>query len=186
MAALSGKTILILATHGFEQAELDVPHAKLREAGATVHVAAPEAGEIKGWAHTDWGKPVKVDKTLDQVGPEGYDAIVLPGGQMNPDTLRGNPRAISLIRDFFKQGKVVAAVCHAPWLLIDSGIAKGTRLTSYKTIKPDLVNAGARWEDRAVIADEGVVTSRNPDDLPVFVAKIIEEVGEGRHQRRAA
>lgn len=186
MGSLSGKTIMILATHGFEQSELDVPHAKLREAGATVHVVSPEAGEIKGWAEKNWGKPVKVDKTLDQVRPDGYDAIVLPGGQMNPDTLRGNPQALSLIRDFFKHGKVVAAICHAPWLLIDSGIAKGRRLTSYKTIKQDLVNAGAHWEDSAVIADEGVVTSRNPDDLPVFVTKIIEEINEGRHQRQAA
>ncbi len=186
MATLAGKTILILATHGFEQSELDVPHAKLKEAGATVHVASPEAGEIKGWNHTDWGTPVKVDKSLDEVDAGAYDAIVLPGGQMNPDTLRGNPKAVSLVRSFFEQGKVVAAVCHAPWLLIDAGIAKGRRLTSFKTIKTDLINAGARWEDETVIADEGVVTSRNPDDLPAFVDKIVEEVREGRHQRRAA
>lgn len=186
MASLNGKSILILATHGFEQSELEVPLAKLKEAGATVHVASPESGEIKGWDKKDWGKAVKVDKGLDETRADAYDAIVLPGGQMNPDTLRGNDKAIALIKEFFAQGKVVAAVCHAPWLLIDSGIAKGRRLTSYKTIKQDLVNAGAQWEDSEVVTDKGVVTSRNPGDLPAFVAKIIEEVNEGRHERRAA
>lgn len=186
MGSLSGKSILILATNGFEQSELDVPHAKLKEAGATVHVVSPEAGEITGWDQKDWGKAVKVDKTLDQVRADAYDAIVLPGGQMNPDTLRGTPEALSLIKDFFAQGKVVAAVCHAPWLLIDTGIAKGRKVTSYKTIKQDMINAGAQWEDSAVVNDKGVITSRKPDDLPAFVAKIIEEVNEGRHERRAA
>jgi protease I len=186
MSNLAGKTILILATHGFEQSELDVPHAELKKAGATVHVVAPEAGEIKGWKHTDWGTPVKVDKTLDQVSAKDYDAIVLPGGQMNPDTLRGNDKALALIKEFFAQGKIVAAVCHGPWLLIDTGIAKGRKLTSWPTLKQDLLNAGALWEDREVVTDKGVVTSRKPDDLPAFVAKIIEEVREGRHERRAA
>lgn len=185
-SSLAGKRILILATNGFEQSELDIPHAKLKEAGATVHVASPEAGEITGWDQKDWGKAVKVDRTLDEVSADAYDAIVLPGGQMNPDTLRGNPQALNLIKTFFQQGKVVAAVCHAPWLLIDTGIAKGRRLTSYKTIRQDMINAGAQWEDSTVVADKGVVTSRNPDDLPAFVAKIIEEVNEGRHERRAA
>jgi protease I len=185
-SSLAGKRILILATNGFEQSELDIPHTKLKEAGATVHIASPEAGEITGWDQKDWGKAVKVDRTLDEVSADAYDAIVLPGGQMNPDTLRGNPQALSLIKTFFQQGKVVAAVCHAPWLLIDTGIAKGRRLTSYKTIRQDMLNAGAQWEDSTVVADKGVVTSRNPDDLPAFVAKIIEEVNEGRHERRAA
>jgi len=186
MADIAGKKILILATHGFEQSELDVPHAALRKAGATVDVVSPEAGEIRGWQHKDWGRPVKVDRTLDQVRADDYDAIVLPGGQMNPDTLRGNDAALALIKAFFEQGKVVAAVCHGPWLLIDTGIAKGRKLTSYKTIRQDLVNAGAAWEDREVVTDKGIVTSRKPDDLPAFVAKIIEEVREGRHERRAA
>lgn len=185
-SSLAGKSILILATNGFEQSELDIPHTKLKEAGATVHVASPEAGEITGWDQKDWGKAVKVDRTLDEVSADAYDAIVLPGGQMNPDTLRGNPKALSLIKTFFQQGKVVAAVCHAPWLLIDTGIAEGRRLTSYKTIRQDMINAGAQWEDSTVVADNGVVTSRNPGDLPAFVAKIIEEVNEGRHERRAA
>lgn len=186
MSKLAGKNILILATNGFEQSELEIPLAKLQEAGATVHVASPETGEIKGWDKKDWGRAVQVDKNLDGVVVDAYDAIVLPGGQMNPDTLRGNEAAMALIKEFFDQGKVVAAVCHAPWLLIDTGIAKGRRLTSYKTIKQDLINAGAIWEDAAVVTDKGVVTSRQPDDLSAFVAKIIEEVGEGRHERTAA
>ncbi|KQU51807.1 glutamine amidotransferase [Bosea sp. Leaf344] len=186
MSALSGKSILILATHGFEQSELEVPQAKLKEAGATVHVVSPEAGEIKGWDKKDWGRAVKVDKALDQASAADYDAIVLPGGQMNPDTLRANPQALALIKSFFEQGKVVAAVCHAPWLLIDTGIAKGRRLTSYNTMKQDMINAGAQWEDSEVVTDKGVVTSRKPDDLPAFVAKIIEEINEGKHERRAA
>jgi protease I len=186
MGQLSGKSILILATNGFEQSELDVPHGELQAAGATVHIASPETGEITGWDQKDWGKAVKVDLALDQVSVGDYDAIVLPGGQMNPDTLRGEPKALALIKAFFDQGKVVAAVCHAPWLLIDTGIARGRRLTSYKTIKQDMINAGAQWEDSPVVTDKGVVTSRNPDDLPAFVAKIIEEVLEGRHTRSQA
>ena len=186
MSDLAGKKILILATNGFEQSELEVPQRDLKAAGATVEVASPESGEIKGWDKKDWGRAVKVDRSLDAVSADQYDAIVLPGGQMNPDTLRGNDKALALIKSFFEQGKVVAAVCHAPWLLIDTGIAKGRKLTSYKTIKQDLVNAGAQWEDSTVVTDKGVVTSRNPDDLPAFVAKIIEEVNEGRHERQAA
>jgi len=186
MSVLAGKSILILATNGFEQSELEVPQAKLKEAGATVHVASPESGEIKGWDKKDWGRAVKVDEALDAVDASSYDAIVLPGGQMNPDTLRGNGKALALIKELFSQGKVVAAVCHAPWLLIDTGIAKGRKLTSYKTIKQDLINAGADWQDAEVVTDKGVVTSRQPDDLPAFVAKIIEEVREGLHKRQAA
>ncbi len=165
---------------------MEVPHAKLKAAGATVHVASPESGEIKGWDNKDWGRSTKVDKALDQVDASEYDAIVLPGGQMNPDTLRGNEAALKLIKEFFNQGEVVAAVCHAPWLLIDTGIAKGRKFTSYKTIKHDLINAGANWQDAEVVADKGVVTSRKPDNLPAFVAKIIEEVQEGLHDRKAA
>ena len=186
MGALTGKNVLILATHGFEQSELEVPQAKLKEAGATVDVASPEAGEIRGWDKKEWGRAVKVDKQIEAVDPSSYDAIVLPGGQMNPDTLRGNDKALSLIKTFFDQGKVVAAVCHGPWLLINTGIAKGRKVTSWPTLKQDLINAGANWQDAEVLTDEGIVTSRKPDDLPAFVAKIIEEVREGRHDRKAA
>jgi protease I len=183
---LDGKRILIVATTGFEQSELEVPRDRLKAAGATVEIAAPEAGSIKGWDKTDWGRPVNVDKKLSEAKVADYDAVVLPGGVMNPDHLRVNPEAIELIRGFFDSGKTVAAICHAPWLLIEAGIAKSRKMTSYKTIKTDVMNAGAMWEDSEVVTDNGVITSRNPGDLEAFSKKIIEEVKEGKHQRRAA
>ncbi len=186
MADIAGKKIAILATNGFEQSELEVPLKKLREAGATVDVVSPEPGEIKGWDMKDWGRPVKVDKTLGEVSAQDYDAIVLPGGQLNPDYLRVNQQAIAFITDFYTAGKTVAAVCHAPWLLIEAGILKGHRATSYKSIKTDVINAGGQWLDEEVVTDQGLITSRQPSDLDAFSAKIIEEVREGKHERRFA
>jgi protease I len=183
---LSGKSVAILATHGFEQSELEVPRDRLKAAGATVHVVSPETGEIKGWKEKDWGRPVKVDRSLDDVSVDDYHAIVLPGGQINPDLLRVNAKAIEFIRAFFDQKKVVAAVCHAPWLLIETGIAKGRKMTSYHSIKTDVINAGGKWEDSEVVTDMGIITSRKPDDLEAFSAKIIEEIAEGRHTERSA
>jgi len=183
---LDNKKIAILATHGFEQSELEVPRDKLKAAGAIVHVISLEPGEIKGWDKKDWGRPVKVDKTLDQVNANDYDAVVLPGGQINPDLLRVEPKALAFIKDIFNQKKIVAAVCHAPWLLVETGIAKGRKMTSYKSIKTDVINAGAKWEDSEVVVDNGVITSRNPGDLNAFSAKIIEEMREGKHSQRSA
>jgi protease I len=183
---LTGKKIAILATNGFEQSELELPRDRLEKAGATVDIVSLAAGEIKGWDKKDWGRTVKVDKTLDQVSASDYDALVLPGGQINPDLLRVEPKALNFIKDVFNAKKIVAAVCHAPWLLIEVGIAKGRRMTSYNSIKTDVINAGARWEDSEVVIDQGLITSRNPGDLEAFSAKIIEEVKEGRHAQRSA
>jgi protease I len=183
---LNGKRIAILATNGFEQAELEIPRDRLKKSGATVDIVSLAPGEIKGWDKKDWGRPVNVDKTLDEVSAADYDAVVLPGGQINPDLLRVEPKALGFIKEIFDAKKVVAAVCHAPWLLIETGIAKGRKMTSFKSIKTDVANAGAKWEDSEVVVDQGVITSRNPGDLEAFSSKIIEEVREGRHTTRSA
>lgn len=186
MQNLNGKAIAILATNGFEQSELEVPLEKLKQAGADVHVISLKSGEIKGWNDKDWGNSVKVDKVLDDVSSADYDAIVLPGGQINPDLLRVEAKALDFIKSFWTDKKVVAAICHAPWLLVETGIVKGRKVTSYPSVKTDVINAGGLWEDSKVVADQGLVTSRNPDDLDAFCEKIAEEINEGRHERRAA
>ena len=182
MTDLTGKTIYILATDGFEQSELTVPLEKLRGMGATVHVVAPGgADSIKGWDETDWGESVPVDLDLAKAGPGDADALVLPGGQINPDKLRAEEAAVALIRGFAEAGKPVAAICHAPWLLIEAGLASGRRMTSFASIRTDLRNAGAEVVDEAPVVDGNIITARNPDDLPAFVEAIAEAVaGEAR------
>ena len=184
MSRLNGKKIAILATNGFEQSELEEPLSALRDAGADVHVVSPESGEIKGWDASDWGRAVKVDRELSGVTSDDYDALVLPGGQINPDKLRSDPKVVSFVREFFNSKKPLAAICHAPWLLIEADIVRGRDVTSYKSIKTDVVNAGGKWHDEEVVVHQALITSRNPGDLPAFIAKIIEEVEEGRHEDR--
>ena len=187
MPKIKNAKILILATDGFEQSELEMPREKLKDAGALVHVVAPvtrqDKKSIRGWKDKDWGSAVPVDRDLSDASEGFYDALVLPGGQMNPDTLRATPEAMDLIRAFVVSGKPIAAICHAPWLLIEANAVRGRKATSYESIKTDLINAGADWRDEAVVTDQGIITSRNPGDLEAFVAKIIEEVEEGKHER---
>jgi protease I len=186
MADISDRKVAILATNGFEQSELEHPLKALRDAGATVHVIAPDGGEIRGWDGDDWGQKVKVDHTLDAVKSADYDALMLPGGQINPDVLRMNNDAVSFVRAFWDAKKPIGAICHAPWLLIEAGVIDGRNVTSYPSIRTDVENAGGKWQDSEVVCDQALVTSRNPDDLPAFCAKLIEEIAEGKHRSRAA
>ena len=173
------KRVLILATNGFEQSELTKPKANLEKAGIETTVVSLESGEIKGWDTDDWGDSVKVDKTLDEVSScEGYDALLLPGGQINPDLLRVEDRAVALVKDFAKAGKPIAAICHAPWLLIEADVVQGKTATCYKSIRTDLKNAGANVVDQEVAIDGNLITSRNPNDIPAFSKALIEAVGE--------
>lgn len=178
---LQGKKVAILATDGFEQEELESPRQALDEAGALTEIVSPKGGMIKGWKHTEWGDQFEVDRTLGNANPHDYDALVLPGGVMNPDKLRANSDAVEFVRDFFRHGKPVAAICHGPWTLINAGVVEGRRMTSYKSIQADLENAGADWVDEEVVVDNGLVTSRQPSDLPAFNRKMIEEFAEGPH-----
>jgi len=171
---LDGKRIAILATHGFEQSELFDPKDALEDEAAEVDVVAPESGTIRGWDHTEWGDSVKVDATLDDADPNDYDALMLPGGVMNPDKLRMNDDATAFARSFFVDGKPVAAICHGPQLLIECDVVRGREMTSYPAIATDLKNAGAKWVDREVVEDDGLVTSRRPADLEAFNEKMIE------------
>ena len=181
MATLENRRVAILTEEGFEQVELTSPKMALKDAGAIVHVISPKSGNIKAWDKTNWGIEVDVDKQLDEVSPDDYDALVLPGGVMNPDKLRQNKEAIAFVTAFLKEGKPVAAICHGPQMLIETGLIKGRKLTSFPSLQTDLKNAGAEWVDEEVVVDNGLITSRTPADLPAFNKKAIEEFAEGVH-----
>ncbi len=178
---LAGRKVAVLATDGFEQSELEKPVAALKAAGAQVEVVSPKSGSIQGWSHQEKGDTVPVDRELSAANAADYDSIVLPGGVMNPDALRLEPKAIDFIKHFVTTKKPIAAICHGPWTLINAGAVDGKEMTSWPSLEADLKNAGANWVDREVVVDDGLVTSRKPDGLPAFCAKMIEEFAEGRH-----
>jgi protease I len=184
MVSLKGKKIAILATDGFEQVELTEPRKALDDAGATTVIVSPKKGEIKGWELKDWGDTVTVDKVLDDANPNEYDALVLPGGVMNPDHLRMEPRAVNFVRQFASTGKTVAAICHGAWTLLEAGVLRGKTVTSWPSLKTDLKNAGANWVDQEVVTDGNFIFSRKPDDIPAFSKAIIESVSTA--ERHAA
>lgn len=186
MQNLSGKKVAILVANGFEQVELTSPKEALEQAGAKTYIISPERAQVKGWDEDNWGDSFDVDVALSEAKAEDYNALLLPGGVINPDVLRTQGEALSFVRDFFKQHKPVAAICHGPWTLIEAGVVEGRQMTSYKSIQTDLKNAGANWVDEEVVVDQGLVTSRNPDDLPAFNAKLVEEVAEGKHEKQVA
>ncbi len=184
MSKLAGKKVAILVANFFEQVEMTKPRAALEEAGAEVKIVSPDDGEIQGMNHEKLGDKFDVDLTLEDASAEEFDALMIPGGTMNPDTLRSTPKALEFTKHFFREGKPVAAICHAPWVLIDAGVVRGRKLTSWPAIKTDIKNAGGNWVDEEVVVDNGLVTSRKPDDIPAFNKKMIEEIGEGRHAKQ--
>lgn len=179
---LENKKIAVLFTTGVEQVELEEPVRALRDANAQVVLVSPERGEVKAWQKDKWGDRITVDQPLDEARADDFDALFIPGGVMNPDYLRQNEDAVAFVRDFFEQEKPVAAICHGPWMLVEADVVEGRTVTSYPSLKTDLMNAGARWVNREVVVDSGLVTSRNPGDLEPFIAKMIEEFQEGRHE----
>jgi protease I len=183
---LKDRKVAILVANGFEQVELLEPRKALDQAGAKTFVVSPEKNKVRGWNFTEWGEDVAVDVALDSANSKDYEALMLPGGVMNPDTLRMNPAAVRFVKSFFDEGKPVAAICHAPWMLVEADVVRGRKVTSYYSIRTDVRNAGGDWQDQEVIVDNGLVTSRKPDDIPAFNRKMIEEFTEGRHQSRKA
>lgn len=179
---LRGKRIAALVDHGFEQSELVEPKEALERAGAQVDVVSPQPKKVKGWKHGNWADEVPVDRRLDEVTPGEYDALLLPGGVMNPDRLRINEKAVLFVKAFVDSGMPIAAICHAPWTLIEAGGVRGRRVTSWPSLATDLRNAGAQWVDEECVVDNGLVTSRKPDDIPAFNRKMIEEFAEGQHE----
>lgn len=182
MATLTGKKVAILTENGFEESELTSPKKALEEAGATVHIVSPQKEKVKGWNHDHWSIEVPVDKNLSNANAEDYDALVVPGGVMNPDLMRLNEDCVEFAQHFLEAGKPLAAICHGPQLLIETKLLAGRKMTSYASVKTDLVNAGVQWEDKEVVVDKGLVTSRSPKDLEAFNKKIIEEIREGVHE----
>lgn len=178
---IKGKKVAILTENGFEEVELTSPMNALEAAGAEVHVISPQEGQVKAWNHDHWSIEIPVHASLDAANPEDYDMLLLPGGVMNPDKLRSNKTAVAFAQHFIEQGKPLAAICHGPQLLIETGMLDGRTMTSYPSIRTDLVNAGVNWVDQEVAVDNGLVTSRSPEDLEAFNKKMIEELGEGRH-----
>lgn len=181
---LEGKKVAILVANGFEQVELIKPKEALEDEGAVTKIISTETGKVKGWNHKEWGDTFAVDTNLEAADPEEYDALLIPGGVMSPDHLRKDEKAVNFVKKFFESGKPVAAICHAPWMLAEAEVVRGRRLTSYPSIKTDLKNAGAHWVDEEVVADNGLVTSRSPKDIPAFNKKMIEEFREGIHSER--
>jgi len=181
---LTGKKIAILVADGFEQVEMTAPRKALEDTGAVAHIISPNSDSVKGWQHTDWGDAFDVDVPLVKADAGAYDALLLPGGVMNPDKLRWNEKAVAFVTEFLKAGKPIAAICHGPWTLIETGGIKGRTVTSWPSLKTDLRNAGATWVDERVVVDEGLVTSRKPDDIPAFNQKMIEEFAEGVHMNQ--
>lgn len=186
MKDIAGKKVAILVADNFEQVEMTGPRKALDQSGVATFIVSPAKGEVKGVNHDQPGDEFKVDVPLDEARESDYDAILIPGGLMSPDQLRSTPKAVEFVKGFFKSGKPIFAICHGPWLLVEAGIAKGMKLTSWPAIQTDLKNAGADWVDAEVVTEEGVVTSRKPDDIPAFNEKILEELAEGKHQRHAA
>ena len=181
---LRNKRVAVLVDNGFEQSELMEPRKALQEAGARADVISPHTGKVKGWQHTNWGEEIPVDRTLDEAKPDEYDALLLPGGVMNPDKLRANQAAVRFVKHFVDSGKPIAAICHGPWTLIEAGATRGRKMTSWPSLQSDLRNAGAEWVDQEVVTDRGLVTSRKPDDIPAFNRKMIEEFAEGIHDTK--
>ncbi len=178
---LEGKVIAMLATDGFEESELFEPKEAFEKAGAKVKIISVKEGSIKAWNKTDWGKTIAVDILVSSTNADEYDALVLPGGVMNPDKLRIDEEAVQFVSQFMVAGKPIAAICHAPWLLIETGIIDGRTITSWPSLKADLTNAGGNWVDEEVVVDNGLITSRKPEDIPAFCKKVIEEIAEGVH-----
>lgn len=181
MSTLSNKKIAILSESGFEESELTSPKAALEEAGATVHIISPQKDSIKSWDKENWGIELKVDKAVSEASVEDYDGLLIPGGVMNPDKLRNDQSAVAFTKSFLESGKPIAAICHGPQVLIETGMLSGKEMTSYSSIKTDLINAGVNWVDKEVVVDNGLVTSRSPEDLEAFNKKMIEEFAEGIH-----